>query len=263
MKVVLFCGGMGMRLREVSEDIPKPLVPVGQRPILWNLMKYYAHYGHKDFILCLGYRAEAIKHYFINYDERLTNDFVLTDGGSNMELLGRDIDDWKITFVDTGIEANVGMRLRAVRDHLCDDPMFLANYADGLTDMRLDKYLERFQSSGKIASMMSVVAPLSFHVVTSDEDGCVKKIEPMHGDHTRVNGGFFAFRRELFEYLGENEELVEEPFQRLIAAGELLSQKHDGFWKAMDTFKDKAHFEQMVRARETPWQVWERGRGPL
>lgn len=252
---------MGMRLREVSEDIPKPLVPIGQRPILWNLMKYYAHYGHRDFILCLGYRAEAIKNYFIHYDERLTNDFVLSAGGSNVELLGRDIEDWKITFVDTGIESNIGMRLRAVRDQLANEPMFLANYADGLTDFPLDEYLERFRDSGKIASMMSVVAPLSFHVVDADEEGCVKQLKPMQGDHMRVNGGFFAFRNEIFDYLGENEELVDEPFQRLIDAGQLLSQKHDGFWKAMDTFKDKAHFEQMEREGTTPWKVWNRARG--
>jgi len=261
MKVVLFCGGMGMRLREVSEDIPKPLVHVGQRPILWNLMKYYAHYGHRDFILCLGYRADAIKNYFIDYDERLTNDFVLTDGGTNMELLGKDIDDWRITFVDTGIDANIGMRLRAVRDHVGDEEIFLANYADGLTDLPLDMYLERFKQSGKIASIMSVVAPLSFHVVETDDKGSVKQLKPMQGDHMRVNGGFFAFRREFFEYLGENEELVEEPFQRLISAGKLLSQKHDGFWRAMDTFKDKAHFEQMENSGDTPWKVWERKRG--
>lgn len=256
MKVVLFCGGMGMRLREVSEDIPKPLVPIGQRPILWNLMKYYAHFGHRDFILCLGYRAEAIKNYFINYDERLTNDFVLSGGGANMQLLGSDIGDWSITFVDTGIESNIGMRLRAVREHIGDDEVFLANYADGLTDLDLDKYVANFERSGKIASMVSVVAPLSLHVVDADASGSVKELKPMQGDHMRINGGFFAFRREIFEYLGEGEELVEQPFQRLIAAGELLAQPHDGFWMAMDTFKDKSHFEQMVRDGKTPWKVW-------
>ena len=256
MKVVLFCGGMGMRLREVSEDIPKPLVPIGQRPVLWNLMKYYAHFGHRDFILCLGYRAEAIKNYFINYDERLTNDFVLSGDGANIELLGSDIDDWSITFVDTGIESNVGMRLRAVREHIGDDEVFLANYADGLTDLDLDKYVANFERSGKIASLVSVVAPLSLHVVNADASGNVKELKPMQGDHMRINGGFFAFRREIFEYLGEGEELVEQPFQRLISAGELLAQRHDGFWMAMDTFKDKSRFEQMVRDGKTPWKVW-------
>ncbi len=261
MKVVLFCGGMGMRLREAAEDVPKPLVPVGQRPILWNLMKYYAHYGHRDFVLCLGYRAEAIKNYFINYDERLTNDFVWKGSSSDVELLSSDIDDWSITFVDTGIEANIGMRLRAVREHLEGEEMFLANYADGLTDLKLDQYVANFESSGKIASMVTVRAPLTFHVVDADAQGSVKQMKPMHGDHLRVNGGFFAFRQEIFEYLGPGEELVEEPFQRLIEAGELLAHPHDGFWKAMDTFKDKTQFEQMLRAGNTPWRVWNGNRG--
>src|SRR5574341_155527 len=131
MKVVLFCGGLGMRLREYSEAVPKPMVPVGYRPIVWHLMRYYAHYGHKDFILCLGYKADAIKNYFLQYDETVSNDFVLSQGGGKVELLGSDISDWKITFVDTGLTTNIGQRLRAVEKHLKDEEVFLANYADG------------------------------------------------------------------------------------------------------------------------------------
>ena len=132
MKVVLFCGGLGMRMREYSEAVPKPLVPIGYRPILWHLMKYYAHYGHKDFILCLGYRADAVKNYFLEYNECITNDFVLSEGGKKIEMLNRDIHDWNITFVDTGLMSNIGQRLKAVEEHLHGEEMFLANYSDGL-----------------------------------------------------------------------------------------------------------------------------------
>jgi glucose-1-phosphate cytidylyltransferase len=256
VKVVLFCGGMGMRLRDVSETIPKPLVPVGQRPILWNLMKYYAHYGHKDFILCLGHRADAIKNYFIHYEEWRTNDFVLGKGGTQVELLASDIDDWTITFVDTGLSANIGMRLRAVRQHLAGEEIFLANYADGLSDLRLDRDLDAFRASGKIASMLSVAVPQSFHTVVADEKGVVTGIQDVADSGVRVNGGFFAFRQEIFDYMQPGEELVVEPFQRLIEKGELLAHAHDGFWQSMDTFKDKQRFEELLAAGNAPWRVW-------
>lgn len=256
MKVVLFCGGMGMRLREHSESTPKPLVPVGPRPILWNLMKYYAHHGHRDFILCLGHGAEAIKSYFLNYDERLSNDFVLRKGGADVELLARDIDDWTITFVDTGLRANIGMRLRAVRSHLEGEDAFFANYADGLSDLPLHRYLAHFREHGKIAQMLSVPAPQTVHMINADKSGLVSGIEHVSSSELRMNAGFFLFKREIFDYLGEGEELVEQPFQRLIQARQLVAYPHDGFWMAMDTFKDKMQFESLVAAGNTPWQVW-------
>jgi glucose-1-phosphate cytidylyltransferase len=256
MKVVLFCGGMGMRLREHAESLPKPLVSVGGRPILWNLMKYYAHYGHREFVLCLGHGAEAIKNYFLSYDERLSNNFVLRKGGADVELLGRDIDDWTITFVDTGLRSNIGMRLRAVRPYLEGEEAFLANYADGLSDLPLDEYLAHFSRHGRIASMLSVPAPQTVHMIHADDKGLVQSIEHVSSSALRMNAGFFAFRREIFDYIGEGEELVNEPFQRLIQAGELVAYPHDGFWMAMDTFKDKQQFESMVANGTTPWQVW-------
>ena len=137
MKVVLFCGGLGTRLGELTEDVPKPLVKIGYRPILWHLMKYYAHYGHKDFILCLGYKADKIKDYFLNYNEYISNDFTMSEGGRNIELMQSDIADWKITFVDTGLRANIGQRLKAVQKHLAGEEMFLANYADGSGELGL------------------------------------------------------------------------------------------------------------------------------
>jgi len=256
MKVVLFCGGMGMRLRDGAENTPKPLVNVGPRPILWNLMKYYAHYGHRDFILCLGHGSEAIKNYFLHYDERLSNDFVLRKGGTDVELLARDIDDWTITFVDTGLRSNIGMRLRAVQPHLAGEEAFLANYADGLSDLPLDHYLEQFRAHGRVGSMLSVPAPQTVHMINSDKTGLVQSIEHVSNTVLRVNGGFFAFRRDIFDYIREGEELVDEPFQRLIKERQLMAYEHDGFWLAMDTFKDKQQFEAMLASGNTPWQVW-------
>ena len=153
MKVVLFCGGRGIRLRELSEAIPKPMVTIGYRPILWHVMRYYAHFGHRDFILCLGYRADAIKEYFLRYEEALSNDFVLSDGGRQIELLGSDIQDWRITFADTGLDTTIGERLSLVRRHLEGEELFLANYGDTLTDAPLDRIVAEARSSGAVATL--------------------------------------------------------------------------------------------------------------
>lgn len=256
MKVVLFCGGFGMRLRDYSDQIPKPLVEVGSRPILWHLMKYYAHYGHKDFILCLGHGAAAIKSYFLKYDECTSNDFVYSQGGKKLDLLSRDIDDWRITFVDTGLKSTIGERLRQVRPHLEGEEMFLANYADGLSDLDLGAYVQSFQKRGKVACFLSVPAPHTFHIVHSGSDEHVTKLEHVARSPVRINGGFFALRTEIFDYMNVGEELVIEPFTRLIERRELLAVSYDGFWQNMDTFKDKIQLDDMVSQGHAPWQVW-------
>jgi glucose-1-phosphate cytidylyltransferase len=256
MKVVIFCGGLGMRLRETSDDIPKPMVPIGNRPILWHLMKYYAHYGHKDFILCLGYRADAIKKFFLNYEETGSNDFVLSNGGREIELMNRDISDWRITFADTGVNSNIGQRLMAVRNYLRGEETFLANYADGLTDMHLPSVIERFEAGGKIANFVSVRPNLTFHAVCSGPDGGVREIKPVMETDLRVNGGYFLFRREIFDYMRTGEELVLEPFERLIKADQLVTHKHDGFTASMDTFKDKQGLDELYSKGRAPWEVW-------
>ena len=256
MKVVLFCGGQGMRLREYSEQIPKPMVPIGHRPILWHVMRYYAHFGHREFILCLGYRSDVIKNYFLNYDECLSNDFVLSEGGSHVELLNRDIADWKITFVETGSQTNIGGRLMAVRNHVADDEMFLANYADGLTDLPLDDYVDGFVDSDAIAKFVAVKPPTSFHAVEIENGGVVSRVRELSGSGVQVNGGYFAFRREIFDYMREGEEIVFEPFERLIRERRLHAQKYGGFWMSMDTFKDKQHLDDLYSRGTAPWEVW-------
>lgn len=256
MKVVLFCGGLGTRLREYSDTIPKPMVNIGHRPILWHVMKYYAHYGHKDFILCLGHRGDLIRQYFLNYDECISNDFVLSKGGRDVELYSRDIDDWRITFVDTGLQATIGQRLRAVQKYLDGESWFLANYSDGLSDLPLSEYLEYAQSRDRIATFLCVRPNQSFHVVSMDSSGIVSDIQSSRESQFLVNGGFFALKSEIFDYIREEEELVEEPFRRLIDKGELAAYRYDGFWGAMDTLKDKQRFDDMESKGDTPWAVW-------
>lgn len=256
MKVVLFCGGMGMRLREYSESMPKPMVEIGYRPILWHIMKYYAHFGHTDFILCLGYKADVIKEYFLNYNECLSNDFVIERGMREPRLLNEDINDWSITFVDTGLNANIGQRLMAVKEYLRDEPMFMANYADGLTDAHLPAVIENFQARDKVACFFSVKPRSSFHTVCFDQDDEVSGIQPIGQSDLWLNGGYFIFNNRIFDYMEKGEELVEEPFLRLLEEKKLMTHKHDGFWAGMDTFKDKMMFDELYRSGHAPWMLW-------
>ncbi len=256
MKVVLFCGGFGMRMREYSESIPKPLVKVGYRPILWHVMKYYAHFGHKDFILCLGWQGSAIKDYFLNYDECVSNDFVLSGGGDKIKLLNRDIDDWTITFVDTGTSSNIGERLRVVEPHLANESSFLANYTDGLSSLPLPSLIDFHHREQAVATFASVRPTQSFHSVVTDEQGRVCGIQAITESNLWMNGGFFVFNREIFDYLQPGEELVEEPFQRLIRAGKLSSMRYDGFWCCLDTYKEMQMLDDMYARGDSPWELW-------
>jgi glucose-1-phosphate cytidylyltransferase len=256
MKVVLFCGGLGMRIRD-AENLPKPMVHIGYRPLLWHVMKYYAHFGHTDFLLCLGHRADAIKDYFLRYNECASNDFVLSGGGKNVELLNRDIQDWRITFADTGIHSNIGQRLKAVEKHLQGEEEFLANYSDGLTDLPLPGQLEFFRRQDKIACFLCVKPTLSYHVISLEEgSSLVSDIRPISNGDLRINGGYFIFKREIFDYIRDKEELVEEPFHRLVANRQLAGYVYDGFWASMDTFKDKQQLEQLYSSGAAPWEVW-------
>ena len=255
MKVVLFCGGAGMRLRGYADDVPKPMVTIGSRPVLWHVMKYYAHFSHKDFILCLGYKGNCIKDYFLHYDEAVSNDFVWSHGGKKIQFMNRDIDDWTITFVETGATATIGERLKAVEPHLQGDEMFLANYGDGLSDLPLPSMLERFRHSNAIASLLLVQPTASFDIVTAESDGFVTDVCPLTRSDIWINGGYFIMRKEIFQYIRPGDELVREPFQRLIEERALYSYKYNGFWQCMDTFKDKQHLDELNQT-SAPWKVW-------
>jgi len=254
MKVVLFCGGEGMRIREHAGPIPKPMVQIGHRPILWHIMRYYAHYGHRDFILCLGNGAEYIKDYFVNYAGHGSNDFVLEHG--RVDLLQSDIEDWRITFVHTGLEASVGERLMAVRPYLDGEEVFLANYADGLSDAPLHRMIEYRDALDRACVFVGVPPNYTSHVFESDADGNVSAFRHATRAGLRINGGFFVLHARVFDYMREGEELVEEPLQRMIAAGDVAAWKHDGFWACMDTFKEKRMLEDLQSGGAAPWEVW-------
>jgi glucose-1-phosphate cytidylyltransferase len=262
VKVVLFCGGQGIRLREHSEAIPKPMVRIGYRPILWHVMRYYAHFGHRDFILCLGYRADAIKDYFLHYEEALSNDFVLSGGGREVQLLGSDIDDWRITFADTGLHATIGERLRAVRHHLAGEEIFLANYGDVLTDAPLDQIVAAHEKTEAVASLLSVPPPYSFHIVEEDGSGRVTAMTDTRRSGIRINGGGYVLRRAIFHDLDAGEDLLDGPFERLAAGGRLGAIPYDGFWVSLDTLKDLQVLQALEEAGSSPWAVWRRAVAP-
>ncbi|HET9384145.1 MAG TPA: sugar phosphate nucleotidyltransferase [Gemmatimonadales bacterium] len=252
MKVVLFCGGLGLRIQGGTESVPKPMVCVGTRPILWHVMKYYAHFGHDEFVLCLGYRGDAIKDYFLNYPYRTAFD----GKEERPHTVGSDVPDWKITFVDTGRTANVGQRLKAVEPHVRDEPEFMANYSDGLTDLPLPTHLAHFRERRAVGTFVSVRPHLSYHAVEVAGDGLVTDIREIGTTPLRINGGFFVFRPEIFDYIRAEEDLVNEPFRRLVKERKLAALEYDGFWQSMDTLKDRQQLEQILASGRAPWEVW-------
>jgi len=259
MKVVLFCGGLGTRLRDVPGGMPKPMVNIGVRPILWHMMKYYAHYGHKEFILCLGHKADVIKSFFLNYDQCLSSDFTIANGQKALHAAESDIGDWSITCVDTGLRSNVGQRLKAVEKYLKDDEYFLANYADALTDMHLPDEIDYLKKSGKVGCFVCVKPSQSFSVVSLGDKDSVAKIDFVRQTDLLINGGYFVFRREIFEYMKQGEELVVEPFRRLIDEKKLLGYRYEKFWYCMDTFKEQQELNDMFERGNAPWAVWKNG----
>jgi glucose-1-phosphate cytidylyltransferase len=258
MKVVLFCGGQGLRIREHSETIPKPMVTVGYRPILWHVMRYYAHFGMKDFVLCLGYRADAIKDYFLTYNEALSNDFIMADGGRSVELVRSDIHDWRISFIDTGLHASVGQRLKAVSALLEGEDMFLANYGDVLTDAPLPDLIRQFRRSGKLAAFVAVrPTSYTFHLVRFAGKRRVRGVQDVGESDLWLNGGYFMFRREVLDEIGPGEDLVPDVLPRLIERGQVDAYRYDGFWAPMDTLRDWQNLEAMVQSGTMPWAVWQ------
>jgi glucose-1-phosphate cytidylyltransferase len=255
MKVVLFCGGLGTRIRDYSESLPKPMIPVGHQPILWHIMQYYCQYGHRDFVLCLGYKANIIKSYFLNYKHSENADCIISEFGTKVELLGERPVDWRITLVDTGIWRNIGQRLLAVKDHVKDEKMFLANYSDGLTNAPLTDMVARFEASDKIGCFVAVHPPITFHLADFDGNGEVTRFRSSQESDVWINGGYFIFRTEIFDYIRDLEDLVLEPFNRLIKGGQLMAYKYEGFWRAMDTLRDKQVLDELVERGEMPWRV--------
>lgn len=257
MKVVLFCGGLGMRMRDGVTNAPKPMAMIGDRPLLWHVMRYYAHYGHTDFVLCLGYGASAVKDFFLSYDETRSNDFVLQGAGRQIELFKTDISDWRITFVDTGLHSAIGERLRRVRRFVADEEMFLANYADVFTNAPLPDMVSRFASSGALISLLAVPPTSSHHVVDVGEDGLITQVTPLRDLRQWENGGYFVIRPEIFDYLNEGEDLVEDVIVRLVPQERVLAYPYKGYWSPADTVKERAQMEEMYHRGNCPWMVWD------
>lgn len=255
MKVVLFCGGLGTRIREYSENIPKPMIPVGSQPILVHIMEYYSQYGHYDFVLCLGFKANVIKDHFLEERHAVYRDCVVSGYGKKVEILGEKPPEWRVALIDTGVWRNIGQRLVAVRHLVEGEEIFLANYSDGLSDAPLPDMIEAFRKSGKIGCFIAVHPPFTFHLAELDPSGAVRGFRTSEQSDTWINGGFFIFRKEIFDYIREGEELVNEPFNRLIEAGALMAYRYEGFWRAMDTMRDRQVLEDMVEKGIMPWRV--------
>jgi glucose-1-phosphate cytidylyltransferase len=255
MKVVLFCGGPGLRLPERAEAIPKPMIEIGYRPVLWHVMRYYAHFGWHDFVLCLGARGDLIKNYFLNYEEALSNDFVLSEGGGHLELLRTDISGWRITFVDTGVNTTVGERLLAVRQHVAGERVFLANYGDIVTDAPLDQLVADFQARTEVAALVAVRPQHTFHLVEADGTQ-VRGLRDAQRADMWINGGYYMFREGIFDVIQPGEELVDAPFDRLIASGQLAAYRHEGFHVSLDTLKDLERLQALSESGRLPWAVW-------
>jgi len=250
MKVVLFCGGLGMRMRDGVSSGPKPMAMIGERPMLWHVMRYYAHFGHTDFVLCLGYGASYVKDFFLNYDETRSNDFVLERGERKAKLFRTDISDWRITFVDTGLHSPIGERLRRIRRFVQDD-------ADVLTDAPLPEMIRQFETSQAMVSLLAVPPQSSHHVVDIGEDGLITQVIPMQDLRQWENGGYFVLRPDIFDHLHEGDDLVDDAIVRLVPQGRVLAYAYKGYWTPADTVKERAHLEEMYERGTCPWMIWD------
>jgi len=257
LKVVILCGGLGTRLREETEFRPKPMVEVGGKPILWHIMKIFAHYGFHDFVLCLGYRGNAIKEYFLNY-EAMNNDFTITLGKeSNIQHHGAHNKElFRVTLVDTGPNTMTGGRVKRIERYV-DSNTFMATYGDGLADVNIDNLLAFHRSHGKLATITSVRPISRFGVLDLDSHGCVRKFAEKPQAEGWINAGFFVFNRGVFDYFGGDSCVMEhEPLERLAADGQLVAFRHDGFFLAMDTYREYEALNQIWESGRVPWKVW-------
>lgn len=259
MKVVILCGGMGTRMKEETEFKPKPLVHVGNKPILYHIMKIYGHYGFTDFVLCLGYKGEMIKEYFLNYDH-MNNDFTIDlDGKKNIVFYDSHREsDWTVTLADTGISTNTGGRIKQVEKYV-EDEAFLATYGDGVADIDLARLLRHHEKKGKLATLTGVHPLSRYGVIKHDEDDLICGFKEKPRLDGWINAGFFVFNREFFDYIGADDILEKEPLERLSKDEQLTLYKHRGFWQCMDTFKDASLLNNMWAQGEAPWKVWADG----
>lgn len=262
MKTVILCGGFGTRIRDVADDIPKPLIPVGGLPIVWHIMKYYSHYDYKDFVLCTGYKSGSIKNFFLNY-ETSTRDFTITMGSGKKSSIEYHTDseehDWTVTLADTGLNAMTGARVKRIKKYIADDEHFMLTYGDGVGDVDIKKLVEFHKSHGKVLTVTGVRPPGRFGELSIGDNKQVESFneKPQAGGGL-INGGYFVCRKEIFNYLNDDESLVFEksPIESVVADGELMVFEHDGFWQPMDTYRDYSLLNSLVENGKAPWIKW-------
>jgi glucose-1-phosphate cytidylyltransferase len=257
MKVVILCGGLGTRLKEETEFRPKPLVQIGEKPILWHIMKIFSHYGYNDFILCLGYKGEMIKEYFLNYDY-MNSDFTMGLGyKKDAKFYGNHCEsDWKVTLANTGVDTNTGGRIKRIEKYIGKDETFLAAYGDGVADIDLKKLIEHHRKKGKTATLTGVHPYSRFGVVEAGADDIVNGFKEKPRMDGWANVGFFVFQRQIFDYLEDNSVLETKPLETLSQKSQLTIYRHQGFWQCMDTFKDQKVIQGLWDTGKPPWKVW-------
>jgi len=257
MKVVLLAGGFGTRISEESYLKPKPMIEIGGKPILWHIMKMYSHYGYNEFIVCCGYKQHVIKEWFADYylhNSDITFDF--TDG-NKMTIHNNVAEPWKVTLVDTGLNTMTGGRVKAIQEYVGDES-FLLTYGDGVSDVRIDELVAYHKSHGKMVTLTTVNVGQKFGVLDINKDNRIDSFrEKSDNDGALINAGFMVCNSDLFDYIdGPTIVLEKEPLERTAKEGELMAFKHDGFWKCMDTQRDKVQLEEMWESGNAPWKVW-------
>jgi glucose-1-phosphate cytidylyltransferase len=253
MKVVILCGGMGTRLKEETEFRPKPLIEIGNRPILWHIMKIYSYYGFNDFILCLGYKGNHFKNYFVNY-EAMVNDFTLNLKSNNMQLLSQNQEEWNITFAETGLKTSTGGRLKLVEKYIEDD-RFMVTYGDGLGKINITDLIKFHKLKQKTATITGVHPSSKYGIIKQSEDSIITEFSEKPKLDDVINGGFFVFEKEIFDYLEFDKMMVDQPFRKLAKENKMAVFQHDGFWHPLDTHKDYTILNELWRINPE-WKVW-------
>lgn len=259
MKTVILCGGYGTRIRDVADDIPKPMIPVGGYPILWHLMKYYAAFGHDEFILCLGHKGQSIKDFFLNYESHTRDLTINLNAETTIDYhSAQDHLDWKVTLVDTGSDAMTGARIRKIQEYVLGE-RFMLTYGDGLSNVDIDKLLAFHTQHGKKVTVTGVRPPGRFGELQSDSKGTVTEFnEKPQATGGRISGGFFVCEPSVFEVLDSREDLVfeEGPIRSLVAERQMAVYEHDDFWQCMDTYRDWQLLNGLAASNKAPWQIW-------
>ncbi|MGF1524364.1 MAG: glucose-1-phosphate cytidylyltransferase [Leptolyngbyaceae cyanobacterium] len=261
MKTVILCGGFGTRIRDVADNIPKPMIPVGGKPIIWHIMKYYSYWGHKEFVLCLGYKGQVIKDFFLNY-EASTSDLTLTLGKNGTTEYHTEHSEigWKITLAETGLGTLTGSRVKRIQHYLVGEENFMLTYGDGVGTVDIEKLIDFHKSHGKIMTVSGMRPPGRFgELELSDTNAITGFNEKPQATGGRISGGYFVCRKEIFDYIDAvgNITLEQEPMRKLANDGQMMMYEHDGFWQPMDTYRDYTLLNGLVDKKEAPWMVWQ------